>query len=590
MAEHRITGEIDIIEFTNNVPNNLMALHTMPGCTIAGTEESGTLLTSDCSAGGGYTGCTVAETAPNNAGIDFNANGGGVYAMEWTSTAIRMWFFPRDAIPDTVTSDTPDVAGFGVPTANFQGSCDIDTHFYNHSIIFDIDFCGQWAGNVFIQNGCPALDPTDSWASCNQFVALNPSAYHESYWQVNHIKVYQDTPGSTPAPSTLLSSATPAISTSGVTTILSGAQGRTSTPTMSLAATVPSITTGAFTATSSVLSVLSSLSEESHASLVNRATSLPSSPTSTATGSSSPISILPDSITLPSPLPSSNLASSIEPPQVTLSSPSMVSVEPTFVTTPGAGSTTSSSWTTSPIIPSTIVCTGDVCTSYTPVVVVETITVNAMLRRDTEISKPSPTADLARREDGVLTVYCDNVEGPLSEWTTSYENAALWIFACALYGDYGAPAKRAVQTSFMSSFDRSEFTPTVFTYQPTTSAVAVATKYSVVTITTQTSSQSGDEGGAGSASEVHLEPMERPHVGTAASLTITVYPTMKDTPLASSPVARSSTTQTQPSEAPSISPTLLSSWSPSLESSQSCCDCLVGLACSPMSCAHTSLA
>ncbi|KAK5713389.1 hypothetical protein LTR17_017570 [Elasticomyces elasticus] len=44
-------GEIDIIEFTNNLPNNLMALHTAESannCTVAGADQSGTLLTSNC--------------------------------------------------------------------------------------------------------------------------------------------------------------------------------------------------------------------------------------------------------------------------------------------------------------------------------------------------------------------------------------------------------------------------------------------------------------------------------------------------------------------------------------------------------------
>ena len=81
--------------------------------------------------------------------------------MEWTSLAIRIWFFPRDSIPDSITSGSPDVNAFGLPVANFQGSCDIDHYFYNHSLIFNIDFCGQWAGPTFNTDGCPSLDPSN---------------------------------------------------------------------------------------------------------------------------------------------------------------------------------------------------------------------------------------------------------------------------------------------------------------------------------------------------------------------------------------------------------------------------------------------
>ena len=44
------TGEIDIIEMTNSLPNNVMSLHTSatPDCTIAGSNMTGTLLTNDC--------------------------------------------------------------------------------------------------------------------------------------------------------------------------------------------------------------------------------------------------------------------------------------------------------------------------------------------------------------------------------------------------------------------------------------------------------------------------------------------------------------------------------------------------------------
>ena len=82
--------------------------------------------------------------------------------MEWTSTAIQVWFFPRDAIPTSIIEGSSlDVDTFGLPTANFQGSCDIDTYFYNHSLNFNIDFCGSWAGPTFITDGCPSLDPTN---------------------------------------------------------------------------------------------------------------------------------------------------------------------------------------------------------------------------------------------------------------------------------------------------------------------------------------------------------------------------------------------------------------------------------------------
>lgn len=62
--------------------------------------------------------------------------------MEWTSTAVRIWFWTRGQVPATVTSTNPDPSKFGVPDANFEGGCDIDSYFYNGTLIVghSIDF------------------------------------------------------------------------------------------------------------------------------------------------------------------------------------------------------------------------------------------------------------------------------------------------------------------------------------------------------------------------------------------------------------------------------------------------------------------
>lgn len=86
-------------------------------------------------AGGGFAGCYTSPKKANSAGTNFNEGGGGVYAMEWTSVAIRIWFFPRGHIPPTVLSSHPDPSKFGVPDANFEGGCDIDKYFRNGTLI-----------------------------------------------------------------------------------------------------------------------------------------------------------------------------------------------------------------------------------------------------------------------------------------------------------------------------------------------------------------------------------------------------------------------------------------------------------------------
>jgi hypothetical protein len=206
------SGEIDIIEFANLADQNKVSGHTMPGCSISGTSQSGRIQGSDCSVCLSYTfapttkanelqsagdgaGCAFLSPSSSSAGSGFNQIGGGVYAMEWTSQHINVWFFPRNNIPSSIKSGKPNVSKFGQPMANFQG-CDLDNYFYNHAIVFDTTFCGTWAGETFANDGCSA-------SSCVEYVANNPSAFQDAYWAVNYLRVYQES-GSSKAKRDLL--------------------------------------------------------------------------------------------------------------------------------------------------------------------------------------------------------------------------------------------------------------------------------------------------------------------------------------------------------------------------------------------------
>ena len=155
-------GEIDIIEGVNTNVKNLMSLHTSDNCTTAGINETGTLLTADCYEGANEnSGCAVSSIDVDSYGSTFNNEGGGVYAMEWTSQYIRTWFFKRASVPASIINGRPDPSTFGTPDANFEGGCDIDSHFGNHQIVFDITFCGDYAGKRLSK-----YMPADFWGVC----------------------------------------------------------------------------------------------------------------------------------------------------------------------------------------------------------------------------------------------------------------------------------------------------------------------------------------------------------------------------------------------------------------------------------------
>ncbi|GAB7341506.1 hypothetical protein MBLNU457_7727t1 [Dothideomycetes sp. NU457] len=172
-----------------------MSLHTSDNCSITGTGATGNWQTANCYEGvNGNSGCGFGANdanTPNNYGSQLNSVGGGVYITEWTSRYIQIWYFPRNAIPSSISSGSPNVTQFGKPMALFQG-CDIEAHFGNMSIIINTDFCGAWAGNVYGSYDCPYNTSAPSALdACVDYVGDNPQDMINAYWQINSIKVYQ---------------------------------------------------------------------------------------------------------------------------------------------------------------------------------------------------------------------------------------------------------------------------------------------------------------------------------------------------------------------------------------------------------------
>ncbi|PLB41424.1 glycoside hydrolase family 16 protein [Aspergillus candidus] len=183
-------GEIDIIEGVHEQTTNLMAAHTSDGCTIANTGFSGALQSSNCYVSApnqaSNVGCSISAGSAQTYGAGFNGGGGGVYATEWTGSAISIWFWPRNAIPGDVSAGNPNPAGWGTPVARFAGGCDVDAKFRDMQIVFDTTFCGDWAGSVWNSGSCASKA-----GSCTDFVANNPGAFRDAYWRINSLKVYR---------------------------------------------------------------------------------------------------------------------------------------------------------------------------------------------------------------------------------------------------------------------------------------------------------------------------------------------------------------------------------------------------------------
>ncbi|KIL00724.1 glycoside hydrolase family 16 protein [Paxillus rubicundulus Ve08.2h10] len=188
-------GEIDIVEGVNLGSSNLGSLHTTANCTMPQNRaQKGTTVSTICDTAYNYNqGCGTTFIEPTSYGATFNQAGGGYYIMERRADkGISMWFFPRSNCPGTLLGGEPDVDAISAlftPDVFFptQQNCDYQSHFNAHNIVFDLTFCGDWAGSPSVWNTstCSSKAP-----NCIDFVANNPGAFSEAYWEIKSLKIY----------------------------------------------------------------------------------------------------------------------------------------------------------------------------------------------------------------------------------------------------------------------------------------------------------------------------------------------------------------------------------------------------------------
>ncbi|EPT04304.1 hypothetical protein FOMPIDRAFT_159190 [Fomitopsis schrenkii] len=187
------TGEIDIIEGVHDNEHNQVTWHTGPYCNLTENANfTGTIVEQNnepnliCNCVDNYnsnSGCAVTEWSRASYGPIFDQQGGGVFAMKWDVSGIGVWSFYRAAVPQDVTNGQPTPSTWGEPVAYLMpDACDPLTNFINHSIIFDITFCGDWAGNDYATSGCPG--------TCAQRI-MDPSNFNNASWRIRSLEVYR---------------------------------------------------------------------------------------------------------------------------------------------------------------------------------------------------------------------------------------------------------------------------------------------------------------------------------------------------------------------------------------------------------------
>ncbi|KAI8266014.1 putative endo-1,3(4)-beta-glucanase [Colletotrichum sp. SAR11_239] len=182
-------GEIDIVETWNLDNVNKVVLHTdgdIGECRIDGTGMTGTVSKPNCA---NY----AAGQSDNEgcAGLDssapFGSAEGGVYAMEWTDTAIKVWGFTHANVPADIANN-PNPDNWGTPSFT-TSVCEASKVFGEAKMIMNINLCGvaSQEGIWDAENGCQA----QTGLTCKEWVANNPAAFADVYFQLSSIKIYQ---------------------------------------------------------------------------------------------------------------------------------------------------------------------------------------------------------------------------------------------------------------------------------------------------------------------------------------------------------------------------------------------------------------
>ncbi|PSR88613.1 concanavalin A-like lectin/glucanase domain-containing protein [Coniella lustricola] len=182
-------GEIDYYEGWDLQGHNRMAMHTngslSGACTLTSSGTTGTILTESCVNDEEETGCGVED----DSGV-WASSTGATFAMLWTDEAIKVWSWVPSSVPADVTAGAPvpSASGWGEPTMMVeQDNCDLASSFANQQLVFNIDFCGDTAGApTFWDVSCSALSDT-----CASYVAENPTAFANTYFEIEGIKYYE---------------------------------------------------------------------------------------------------------------------------------------------------------------------------------------------------------------------------------------------------------------------------------------------------------------------------------------------------------------------------------------------------------------
>lgn len=115
--------------------------------------------------------------------------------MEWEDSYIKIWNWLPSAVPADITAGTPDPTSdaWGLPQLLVeQTNCDLTKGFANQQLVFNVDFCGDTAGNdvLWAQTCAAQTGYTAALGGCQAYVGAEGSAFSDTYFEIEGISFY----------------------------------------------------------------------------------------------------------------------------------------------------------------------------------------------------------------------------------------------------------------------------------------------------------------------------------------------------------------------------------------------------------------
>ncbi|KAJ7636967.1 glycoside hydrolase family 16 protein [Roridomyces roridus] len=196
-------GEIDVVEGVSLYNKNIYSVHTGSGCSFQQSDISALtkvqLLEAtglSCDANSDPGACGFSDTSSTTFGPGFNKAGGGVFALQYDTSGIQMWFFAPDSVPSDITSLAPNPSTWGSPRmAVPKSTCNPSTFFKDLMLIVDTNLAGSFTEGVWAVDGaggqatsCKTQTGVDSAAA---YVTGHGSAFGEdAQWKINGFYIY----------------------------------------------------------------------------------------------------------------------------------------------------------------------------------------------------------------------------------------------------------------------------------------------------------------------------------------------------------------------------------------------------------------